>query len=224
MKSSKGLQKFTISESKIQSILELEVITKEEFDKLNKLEKAKVSEILTNQINTLQGVDRDSLISKIENIIGQQTRNQIWEVNHNKILVAISSFIQENGRMPSKIEMAENSGLSRPTINKHFKEYSTHPEYLEQMEHFKFLSNKLLAKLYQFAIGGDTSAAKLFFNVIGGVDFNKSLNNTLIQTQNNLIQINGMVLSQDSIKYLSQEQLNIIEEVLKAAMMPKENL
>ena len=43
-------------------------------------------------------------------------------------------------------------------------------------------------------------------------------NNTLIQQQNNYIQINGTVFSQDSIKQLSPEQLAQIESIIKSAL------
>jgi hypothetical protein len=64
---------------------------------------------------------------------------------------------------------------------------------------------------------GDIGAAKLYFNVMGHLQPTPS--NTLIQNQNNFIQINGTVLSQESIKSLNPEQLNSIESILKTAML-----
>jgi hypothetical protein len=49
-------------------------------------------------------------------------------------------------------------------------------------------------------------------------------NNTLIQNQNNYIQINGTVLSQETIKHLNPEQLNTIETILKTALPQPEVL
>ena len=43
-------------------------------------------------------------------------------------------------------------------------------------------------------------------------------NNTLIQNQNNYIQINGTVLSQETVKHLNPVQLNSIETILKEAL------
>ncbi|WP_123863379.1 hypothetical protein [Chryseobacterium rhizosphaerae] len=40
-------------------------------------------------------------------------------------------------------------------------------------------------------------------------------NNTLIQNQNNLIQIGGTVLNQETIKNMSPEQISTIEGILK---------
>jgi NADH-quinone oxidoreductase subunit B len=72
-----------------------------------------------------------------------------------------------------------------------------------------------LAKVFQFAVNGDTGAAKLYFNVMGVMNNGQSPNSTLIQNQNNFIQINGTVLSQETIKNLNPEQLNTIEGILK---------
>ena len=72
-----------------------------------------------------------------------------------------------------------------------------------------------MAKVFQFAVNGDTGAAKLYFNVMGVMNNGQSPNSTLIQNQNNFIQINGTVLSQETIKNLNPEQLNTIEGILK---------
>lgn len=86
------------------------------------------------------------------------------------------------------------------------------------MEQFKFLSSKVLATVCQLALNGDTGAAKLYFQVIGNLSNNEASNNTLIQNQNNFIQINGTVLSQEKIKQLNPDQLLQIENILKTAL------
>jgi len=53
---------------------------------------------------------------------------------------------------------------------------------------------------------------------MGQMNNGQTPNNTLIQNQNNYIQINGTVLSQETIKHLNTEQLNIIETILKTAL------
>jgi hypothetical protein len=69
---------------------------------------------------------------------------------------------------------------------------------------------------------GDMKAAKLYLECIGALKMSSSENNhsnvnnnTLIQNQNNMIQINGMVLSQEIVKKLGSEQLSTIEGILK---------
>jgi hypothetical protein len=68
------------------------------------------------------------------------------------------------------------------------------------------MSDKVLAKVYHFAVNGDTKAAKLYFDIVGSLGA-QDAGNTLIKSQNNYIQINGMVLSQENIKSLKPEQI-----------------
>lgn len=124
----------------------------------------------------------------------------------------------EYGRMPSKNEISKETSLSRQTIHKHLKDYNKHPMYLQQMQQFKIVNSILLARLHKFALGGDVEAAKLYFRVTGLLENKEATNNTQIQTQNNFIQINGRVLSQENIKHLNPEQLNNIETILQTAL------
>jgi len=119
--------------------------------------------------------------------------------------------------MPLKIDIAEKTGLSRPTIDKHLKEYTSNPLYIQEEEQFRFMTSKVLAKVFSFAVNGDIRACKLYLEFMGNATGQPS-NNTLIQNQNNYIQINGRVLSQETIKHLNPEQLNSIETILKTAL------
>ena len=76
---------------------------------------------------------------------------------------------------------------------------------------------KILANLFKYAVTGNVKAARLFYEVTGGLDDSRG-KGTHIQNQNNYIQINGTVLSQETIKQLRPEQLNSIEAILKNAL------
>lgn len=76
------------------------------------------------------------------------------------------------------------------------------------------MASKVLAKMFQFAVNGDTGAAKIFLKAVGALN-ETGANSTLIQTQNNFIQINGMVIKQETLMQLNAEQLNTIEGILK---------
>lgn len=220
MNTKKSLQKFTEIEAKINKVLSLDQITPEELEQLSKSEIKRLMEIINEMFSNLKGMEKDNFYKKIEPIISNTTKNQLWESNHNLITWAISTLMQEYGRMPSKTEIANKTDFSRQTIHKHLKEYSTHPQYLLQIEQFKFMTSKVLAKVFEFAVNGDIGAAKLYFNVMGLMSNGQTPNNTLIQNQNNYIQINGTVLSQETIKNLNTEQLSTIETILKT-VLPK---
>ena len=224
MKPKKSLQKFTESQCKINKILDLKQITEKDLELLNEAEIAELMKTLTTKFNALKGTERDEFYKKIEPITSKETKNQLWEYNHNQITWAISTLMQEYGRMPSKTEIAAKTELSRQTIHKHLNEFSNHPLYLEQVEQFRFMTSKVLAKVFHFAINGDIAAAKLYFSVMGFMNNGQSPNNILIQNQNNFIQINGTVLSQESIKLLNNEQLESIEMILKNDLPQGEKL
>lgn len=218
MKSTKkSLQKFTETEAKINKILALDTITYDDLEVLTKEEEKRFGEILTDRYNSLKGKELDKFYKKIELIMDKETKNSIWENNHNSITYAISTLMQDYGRMPSKTELAKETGLSRQTIHKHLNDYTTHPLYAGQLEQFRFMTNKVLARVFKYAVNGDVSAAKLFLTMMTPATPKQS-GNTLIQTQNNYIQINGTVLSQEALQQLSPEQLNNLEAMLKTAL------
>ena len=173
--------------------------------------------MINSKFKELKGEDRDKFINKIDAITSQSTRNQLWESNHGQITWAISVLMQEYGRMPTSFEIADKTGLSRQTVHKHLKEYAIHPQYLELVEQYKFMTGKLLSRVFKFAVNGDIRAARLYFDVVGSLS-QQEAGNTLIKRQNNYIQINSMVLSEDNIKSLKPEQVLQIEEILKAAL------
>jgi hypothetical protein len=207
-----SLQKFTKTQIKVNRILSMKTITIDVWNSLNKREKSIANSELVRMFNESKGVERDKILSKMESITGEQTKNQIWTINHTRINNSIVKLIQEYNRMPTKDEISEHCELSRQTIHKHLSEYSEHPLFKEELTQYKFASTALLARVYKMAIQGDIKAAKLYFSVIGAEVINKPQ----IGTQNNYIQINGTVLSQEIIKQLAPEKLIQIEEIVKS--------
>jgi hypothetical protein len=217
MKAKKSLQKFTDTETKFTQLLAVKKLTYADLEILSDAEKKQFKQHLNKIAEGLSGIEFDIFFDKIELIISEERRNLRWENNHAKITYAISEFLIKHGITPSVFEIAEKTGLSRTTTHKHLKEYASSPLYQNHIEQFKFLSTRLLTTVYELALNGDMGAAKLYFNIIGNLQPTPS--NTLIQNQNNYIQINGTVLSQESIKSLNPEQLNSIECILKTAML-----
>ena len=81
------------------------------------------------------------------------------------------------------------------------------------------MTSKVFAKVFQFAINGDTRAAKLYLTTMGCMNNVQPPASTMIQNQNNFIQINNTILSQETIKNLSADQLQNIESIIKASMV-----
>ena len=215
----KDLQKFTESELKVNQILQLEKITDQDIATLAKEERGMFYDEMSKKLNTLKDIERDEFITQIDAVITIPVKNQLWENNHYKITCALTKCINEYGTMPTKNQLAEETGLSRQTIFNHINEYSTNPLYLKDVEQFRFLSNKVLARVFKYAINGDLKACRLYFDMLGGLN-NQVISSTKEVQQNNYIQINNTVLSQDVLKQLNEEQLTQIETVLKGIISP----
>ncbi|TLX23954.1 hypothetical protein FE904_19595 [Chryseobacterium indologenes] len=220
-KNNKGLQKLTESQNKLDSIMSLKKITLNDLGVLSEEEKNEFLSIMTRKLNSLQGDELERFCTQIEDIMHPRVKNELWEKNHINIMWGINILIKENSRMPTKTEIAHKTGISRQTIYKHLKDYKDNPYNKEFEQQFSFMYPKLMASLFRFAIEGDMRAAKLYMESIGALKTPSSgndgnnMNNTLIQNQNNYIQIGGAILNQDTIKNMSPEQLNTIEGILK---------
>ena len=208
----KGLQRFTDSEIMINTLIAKDRLLQSDIDNLSEGQRLEFGTVLTQKLNNLKGNAHDLFIEKINDILPEDAKNQIWENNHSVITRAISVLMAKIGRMPTKNEIAVESGLSRQTVNKHLKGYAQHPLYAEQLQQFRFMADKVLTTVFLKAKEGDSKAARLYFDVIRPGKLDGSV--TSIKTQNNYIQINGIVLSQESIKKLSSEQLNQIERIV----------
>lgn len=216
-----SLQRFTEKTNKIEWLFSLKKVTFKELDTLNKTEKKKVFKIMNEKINSLEGIERDKFIEQFIDVWDTSTKNQLWENNHTLITGVISNLLIEYNRMPTITEIAEKTNLSRQTIHKHLQNYKANPIFLEQMEQYKILIPSLIGRVYKIACRGDIGAAKLYFKLMGCLN-EQGQNNTLIQNNNNYIQINGLILSQENIRSLNHEQLRTIETIVKTALPQSE--
>ena len=211
-----GLQKLTDSENKVSKLFKLKKVTDNDIKQLTKTELSRFNEIVNEQMKKATAIKRDEILKKVEDALSDDTKNDFWEYNNTRIMIAISSLLSEYGRMPSRSEIAQKADLSRTTIYKHLKEYTTHPLYIEQLQKMRILATDVISKVYQSAMTGDLGSQKLYLNVMG------FLPNTQIQTQNNFIQVNNTILTQETIRHLNPEQLLIIESILKTIILQPE--
>ena len=217
--SSKGLQKFTKSklaenlppevEALLTDIISANKLTIGDIWDLTDEQKKKIGAVITAGYLTLSGDDRDSFFDKTEEILSPNSRNEIWERNHYCILNVISWQTIQHKQIPTIKEIVEETGLSRVTVLKHLKEYYDSDTFKEKQNAFKFLREKLMAKIYSFAYDGNMRAAKIFMDVTS----DKPLLSIQNQ-QNNYIQINGLVITQEQIKSLPADKLQKIQEMI----------
>lgn len=160
---------------------------------------------MDDKLTNLEGFERDEFLKYMNPFLTKDIKNQLWEKNHVTIIWAISDFIQEHGRTPCKMEIANKTGLSRQTVHKHMKAHRDTPMHETYMDYIKLMSEKLIAQVFQHGMQGNVKASRLFFDIAG-------INTT---TVNNYIQINNIKISQDKIESLSPDKLKEIELIIK---------
>ena len=74
------------------------------------------------------------------------------------------------------------------------------------------MSHNIPANVFKYASNGDMKAARLYFEMVGAL--NKQPPGTVVNAQNNYIQINNTILNQETLKQLTAEQLNQIENIV----------
>lgn len=207
-----ALTNITATRAKINRVLALQKITLTDIEDFNKIEREYLGEIINETLQRIKGHERDNFLEKIEQIVPASSNDQVWEHNHFVIGNAITTLIRKYGCMPPKTLIAEETGLSRPTIVKHIAGYKTHPQFKQELEQFKYMGTKILSSVFKLASDGDVKAARLYFEMVGAI--NKQRPNMVVTEQNNNIQINNNLFSQENLKQLSAEQLKQIECII----------
>jgi len=210
--SKKSLQKFTKPSKKIKTIIESGVLTQEVFDSLSKEERIEFQHFADNEMKGKEGIEHLRFANKWEVAFDKPTKNALWSNNHLLICAKIDILMKEYNRMPNCIELAEETGLSRQTVHKHLTEFNSSLFYSEHIEQFRIMIPSLLNRLYKMATGGNIKAAKLYFDTLGGLE--NTFKPKASTTQNNYIQINNTVLSQEQVSSLTVEQIEQLERIL----------
>lgn len=173
-----GLQKSTLSE-----VLKLEIITKDDFFKLNENDQNELLQLANKHSHGLKGDSRDKHYKKYWELISKETRCSLWESNHVKIINSIHTDLIDFGNIPAVTRLQELTGLSRKTIHKHLKEYKQSEYYQNVKDEFQILHSQVLKVVYRMAMKEDIRACKLLLEVTG--DINKTNVSTYIDKQQN---------------------------------------
>jgi hypothetical protein len=180
MKKEKSLQKLSISD-----ILKKEKITLIDLESLTDEEQRELYRRFNTMYHEAKGTEKDNLLIKADEIIKPQTKNGLWEANHNNIIAFIHNGIVVNNMMPTIVDLMEKTGLSRQTISKHLKEFKEHELYKEHKAQFQILATSVLKKLFHLSMGGNVQASKIFLDAVGETNQNIKANQYIDKQQNN---------------------------------------
>ena len=214
MATDKSVQKFTETQNKINRLMELDKVTPNDYKDFTKDELKQLDFEIQDRMNNVQGEEKENFLVKIDAMLSVDTKNQLWEQNHSNIMWAISVLTEENYNLPPVNAIAQKLNLSRTTVHKHIKAFKEHSSYKAQQESIEMMADKIVWQMYRLANNGDVKAGRLFLEVAGKIGKPKQQTNN---TQNNYIQINGMVFNDEKLKTLKPEQLKSIETILLTA-------
>lgn len=151
------------------------------------------------------------LAHKLSTVTKTPTNELVRETNQRRIQMAIQRLLSKNhGQMPSKTQIAEVTGLSRNTIQKHMKDFMENSEVVEE---YAIMVPHVMNTMLQKALKEeDVKAAKLYLDSTG----------KLLQQHANrptYITIDTTTVSQADIEELCYMRkgllLKIISEVVK---------
>lgn len=202
-----GLQKFTDSRvahetpesvnKYLEQIIKGEKINLAVVWNLTEEEKHNIEAVFTAAVITLAGDDREAFLDKTEDVLTETSKSEIWERNHYTIMSAVDYLTRHTGQMPTTTRIATETQLSRNTVTKHLKEYYNSQTYKDKSGALKCLREGLLMKVYYEATKGNMKAAKLFLEA---TKMNEEPTSRNVQNQqNNFVQINGTVISQEQL-------------------------
>ena len=198
---------------KYEALMQLEKITKPDLDILNPEEYATFYKYLNELGRDKKGIDWDVFVEKIEAIVSADVNDDIRESNRLRISDAIATTLKQKGQMPGKAELARLTGLSRSTIQKHMKDFAATDDFKEYL----YAKTNVMESVIKAAVNGDMRAAKLYMSTVTKLPGTET-NTTVINQQNNYIQLNGKI---QYLQDLPEERLKQIEEIIKLPL-PKE--
>ena len=219
----KSLQNITNAPKTAKQVLKLTRVTQNDLKQLSIKEHNKLNTIINFNLNNLKNLELDMYINKVSDVVSTDVKNALWGRNHIYITNSIHNYIEKNGIMPPVSEIAIDTKISRQSIYKHLKEWEASPQNQALMSNFKILKHKVIAKVTKMALNGNMKAAKLYFDVVSPA-ISPETKPEVIQTQNNYIQINGTIISQDILKNLQPAQLDTIENIFKSVSNLKKNI
>ena len=192
---------------KFDELMKLEKIERHHLDILTTAEKAEFLQFIHSKIPDFHGEELDRYIEQTSSLLDQ---NEIWEFNHRKIEVIIERHVKETGAMPSTVDIANATKLSRPTVRKHLAAINTSPHTIDQNNSIALMVPRVMGGVLRQALKGDLKASKIFLDAAS----KQTTTPATVINQNNYLQINNIIINQQLIEQLKPEQLKKIELII----------
>jgi len=202
----KSLQKFT----DLEKLLSQKKITPDNIINADKNLLAELTEYLNDVLNNGTGEKKDEVLAKADSIIPKDYKNEIWQHNHVNIIHSINKLIQVHNRLPTITDISEHVNLSRQTVTKHLKEFSTKEIFQTEIDKYHIMLYSLMDKLYIDGVQNkNVKAIRMYFEIL--TYKTKHLSQT---PTNNYIQINNTKIDNLTIQNLSDSAKNEIMSII----------
>jgi|GEM_PF-6241495 len=200
------------TKEKFNILLKRDQVSAQDLEVLNTDERELFTKELTGKINEFETA-HGKLINMLSLLTVKEDNTTTQDFNYRKIREAIAALYRKHNAMPTKTQIADYTGLSRPTVHKYMKGDALTNLRDELNEQAAYMVPRVLDKVLYAALSmNDLQAAKLYLNTITKIKNDPG--QTTINNQNNYIQINGKVLNHEKIQQLKPEQLKMIEDII----------
>ncbi|HLP51357.1 MAG TPA: hypothetical protein VK154_10765 [Chitinophagales bacterium] len=108
---------------------------------LDDTQRAQITEIINNQLAIIEDAEKQ-LRRKIAYLVNLKSNESRYDANRKLIQEAMRRLFTTLGRMPSQIEVARDTGLSRQTVNKHINDQVENPE--ETIQQYRYMGKEVL--------------------------------------------------------------------------------
>lgn len=194
----------------IVDIIYGEKLESDHLDKLSKEERNLYLKVLQIALGALALDDRDRFFSRVENVLNEPTKNNIWEAEHVDIENALDSLTKDKRRFAARTEISDKTGYSQKTIEKHIGDYHQSDYYKKRQDDMLLMRERLLSWCYKLGVSGDMKAARLFLETASPKKPDTTINNQ----QNNFIQFNNLTITNEQINQLPQDKQQQMKDIL----------
>jgi len=211
-----------LTKSKLNRLIIREYLLPEDVSGFGIAQREQIKMALIKRLETCEPKEKHALVEKIAMVSNDpEIKKDIWEINHQKVVNAISTHLTEYGCLPTQTTLAKQTGLSRQSIAMHLKEYRSQPAFADHLEQLKLMKIMVLERVLAQAVSGDLKAAKMFIDTVDKTEERPSpTTSNTIKQQNNYIQVNGLVISEEKLGQLSPEQLHQLEAIFNGTPHP----
>ncbi|HLP22035.1 MAG TPA: hypothetical protein VK174_17095 [Chitinophagales bacterium] len=180
-------------------------------------EKERLKEILESRLQLLRDTQAD-LQWKYSVLIGCNSNELQHESNRQRVQRAMKDLFTRNGTVPTQVQVAQATGLSRPTVSKHISELMN--SRIELAQQYSYMGKEVLDMVLEKAVTQkDIAAARLYLQEMARLKENEPLQ---VVEQ---LHAGGVAITQQMVNELGPEDLEQLQRIFSKeaiAEVPRE--